>query len=610
MAKQAVNIVERHVEKGVLGLCAAILLASIVMFLVSTPNKIAVGGSQVSPAEIDERVRDAGVRLRNTLNNVEPDAAEAKDFVPDLKQASSPIKYAGLNSVIPSPVPPLPRVPNIGEAPPRIGELQLAKAIAPTEPIVTHGRSTVQLSGRADVNWVTLAAKFDQQRQIMESQQAGYKPGRRNPYLVGVDMQRQERLADGSYAEWVDVQTHTPDVLPPLPDVVLEQGRKELLPTDATREAIRNFFATLKEIQVDLFRPLFPERVYGDPWLYPKFNDPEIPPIEELDFELCSKDDPADCVSREYPPQTDIQPVAVAVARTPAEMVDDAIAEARRLLNTGRWDEAIRSADNAKTLDGVRANNLAEFDAIVAEARQRIRDLEQNRIKPPVATDDADDDVTARKSRFQVVWAHDVTVPGLGGAESGKTYRYRVRVRLYNRYCGVPADLMDFNDAKKVFIVGEWSSPTEDVGIPADTEFYFTSADVNNRRKARVTIFKWYEGVWVNHVTDIEVDQPILSKRAVRKAVRENPDGSLDRPNVDFDTGCEVVDIDYDYTFRSKRVRGRGGFEIEPPERTAVLVYKDAEGQLRQKVLSADRGSARYKALKDMEFKPGPARGR
>ena len=57
MAKQSVSIVERHVEKGLLGICVGVLLAAIVLYLVSTPNTVDLGGEQVTAIIIKTRSR-------------------------------------------------------------------------------------------------------------------------------------------------------------------------------------------------------------------------------------------------------------------------------------------------------------------------------------------------------------------------------------------------------------------------------------------------------------------------------------------------------------------------------------------------------------------------
>ena len=50
-------------------------------------------------------------------------------------------------------------------------------------------------------------------------------------------------------------------------------------------------------------------------------------------------------------------------------------------------------------------------------------------------------------------WFHDDTV------EPGKTYRYRLRVDLWNRYVNEPKNLANPEDARRVVLAGEWSQP-------------------------------------------------------------------------------------------------------------------------------------------------------
>ncbi len=49
MAKQLVNPIERHVEKGILGLSVLLLIAAVAMFLVTTPNQFELEGTNVTP---------------------------------------------------------------------------------------------------------------------------------------------------------------------------------------------------------------------------------------------------------------------------------------------------------------------------------------------------------------------------------------------------------------------------------------------------------------------------------------------------------------------------------------------------------------------------------
>ena len=46
MAKQLVSPVERHVEKGILGVAVVLLLGVVAMYLVSSPNQMELGGER------------------------------------------------------------------------------------------------------------------------------------------------------------------------------------------------------------------------------------------------------------------------------------------------------------------------------------------------------------------------------------------------------------------------------------------------------------------------------------------------------------------------------------------------------------------------------------
>lgn len=613
MAKQPVNMVERHLEKGVLGICAAVALAAVALYLVSSPNKIDLGGEVVGAEAIDERVRDAGTKLRDKLRSAEASEVKVENFVPELEAASSPLASAGVAAEIPSPVPPLPRVPDIGDAVPKVGEIKLAKVIAPNQPIATKGRSSVLLvppqpfaaGGKnvpppvagvfqTDLNWITVGALFDQQKQIAVCKKAGYKAGRRNPYLVGSDVQRREKLPDGTYGEWADVKAYLPLEPPPLPPVEIVAGRKgQYMATDATREKVRAYFDALRTIQAELFRPLFPSKKYGDDWLYPKFKDIDIPLLDE---ELCVSAD-AKCPPRPYPPQPDIVKAAPTAPKSDKERLDALRAEMERLFAAGQCDEAIAKADEL-----LNDKAVTDADKKLASSRkaQMKQDKEQGRCKAkPDESHDEEGGSRARMSRFQVVWANDAAPPSEGGVTSGKTYQYRMRVRLYNRFCAVPADVADAKDAESVFVAGDWSDPTEDIYISPDMKFFLTSGNPGSQSGAKVTVFKWFQGVWVNATFAAEPGQALGGKS--RQPVGKMADGQPDKPEIDFATGATVVDIDYDYQFRTKRNKGKG-FTVDDPSPTVAMIYKDASGVLRQRVLEADRTSDEHKSYKERVF--------
>ncbi len=613
MAKQAVNVVERHLEKGILGLCVAVLIGSIVTFLVSSPNKIEIGGDLVGPSEIDDRALNAANQLRDRLRNARPEEADIAEFVPEFENALSPLRYASIEPLLPISVPWLPPVPDVIDDVPIEGEIRLAKVIKPSRLRVTQGRSTVfiqppivlgdtkksgfapdpdfeQSSGLGqgvDVNWVTVGCLFDQKEQISIHQQAGYKAGRQSPYLLGVDLERRRKNPNGTYTPWAEVQTYNPTVLPTPPTVELIPGPNQtLIASIDTETDLRDFFRLLKRFQANVFRPLFPEIQFGSDWLYPKYLDVENIRVEDLDWELCSPEDGTDCGDpRPYPAQSDIAPVTEA-PKTGVALVEATLEEAMRYFDRGDYDRAIETAEDVNTMEGVRSNHLQQVKQIIEDARQRKRDAERGADVAKNPSDTTADDRAQRKSRYQVAWVHDLSDELGGGAQSGMTYQYRARFRLYNRFCGAPSELADAEDAKRIVVLGEWSAPGDDVHIAEDVAFFITHGNPSLGRGAKATVFKWFEGMWVSEPFGLVPGETIGKRK--RTTGRQLPDGGHDRPQVDFSTGATVIDIDYDYTYRRKRQRGHS-FELQNPRRTIAVMYVTSDGILRQKVMEEDK---------------------
>jgi len=622
LAKQPINLVERHLEKGVLGLCMAALLGVVAMFGISTPNTTEIGTELVGPDAIDQRVLDAAHKLRDKLKRAPVDTIDVENPVPMLMAASSPLEYANLDAELPSPVPYLPHVPDAIGSRPVAGELELAKVIAPEKPVLTHSRAMVNLvppiildpSKRipetaappanrnfdAAVNWVTVAVLFDQQQQISECRSSGYDINRTNPYIVSVDLQRREKLLTGQYSDWRDVTPYLPIKLAAPPTIDIVQGQTGLIPTESSADAARKYFNLVKKEQSDLVRPLFPEVVFGQGWLYPKIGDTDV---HALDRELCTSDSANSCQPRPYPLQWDVAPTEDTEQLSAKKLILTKLGEAQDKLNGGDWKAALEVCDEIlKDNEDLGKKEQDEVAAIQEQARQREIDEKKGRIKPKNKDDTEDDPTAIRRSRYQLVWAHDVGDASTGGAESGKTYQYRVRVNLYNRYCAVPTPLKSADDAKQVLVAGQWSAPSDDMYIEPDTQFFLTGGSPNSRSGAKVSVFKWYEGVWVEHRFPVQIGKPLGG--TAREQVGITSDGTPDKPPIAFDTGATVVDIDYDYRYRVKKKKGKAGMIVTAAQKTIALVYLDHSGQLHQRVLAADKAEGHYKEYKARVYDP------
>ena len=85
MAKQAVSPIERHVEKGVLGVTALVLLSAVAMFLVRSPNTLEMDGQEVGPGEIDDRVRAKAQTVRASINRFKPEVEMPENPLGELR---------------------------------------------------------------------------------------------------------------------------------------------------------------------------------------------------------------------------------------------------------------------------------------------------------------------------------------------------------------------------------------------------------------------------------------------------------------------------------------------------------------------------------------------
>jgi hypothetical protein len=80
MARGSFNIIEQHLEKGVLGLAVLYLLAMFYMFLIRSPNKVDYGGQQVGPRELAAAMEQDVQSLRRAIDNAPQPATDVPNY--------------------------------------------------------------------------------------------------------------------------------------------------------------------------------------------------------------------------------------------------------------------------------------------------------------------------------------------------------------------------------------------------------------------------------------------------------------------------------------------------------------------------------------------------
>jgi hypothetical protein len=190
------------------------------------------------------------------------------------------------------------------------------------------------------------------------------------------------------------------------------------------------------------------------------------------------------------------------------------------------------------------------------------------------------------------VWFHDTSV------EPGKTYRYRMRVKLWNRYVGRMKSLRDAQDARKTVLVGDWSLPTGPVTV-APKKHFFVSGPRFDEPAARVDVFTWHNGDWLMETFSVRVGD-VIGQLAETKTADFDEQGRAVRENVDFTTEAVVLDLRFDEPVLARRTTGKEGEFAYSERPSLVLVYLDpADGQVKERVDALDRNNITYRNLKD-----------
>lgn len=584
MAKQAVGPIIRYLDKAVLLVCGGAFLYVVAMYGVVSPIKAGPeGGEQFGPGDIDPQIKVEAERLREKLRDAEPpqpNPDEEKPFErPNLSHMDDVLALAGVDASIPSPVPPGLPVPK-GEDEVEQRKINLVDIVPPDKPAVMVGRSGLYLdppgefkpgsqpktsneSFLQDSNWATVFVTFDRAKQEAMFRDAGYAGLQANALFLGLDVERRVQQPTGGWTDWAAVNATRIMEQPALPEPEVYKAEKGLYAvSDKDREAV-DLFADLisdgdnNEAQCDLQRPLFPSIAYGDNWTYPRVDGADA---LSLDAEI---QDTAAC---RYPE------CAGAGSSVDSNLsYDDLYKAAEELFKAEKYDAALENAEAAR--DKAERNNEDRNAKKANELADKIK-IEIARV--------AQQRLNADRLPTQLLWAHDA---GIGSLLSGRTYQYRVRVRVFNQYAGKPTLLIEPEQASVVEQVSPWSDPSDPFTIEPDTVI-FVKSDKASKLEVKVEVFKWFTGEWFARQFNVTVGDMIGEPKKIT-----TPRG---KELVDFSTGATVVDIDF---LRTAMIPARRGNKLENVQTTA-FVYVDASGNLHENLLDLDKSSETYKRLR------------
>ena len=448
MSRQRANFAERTFEKWLLGFGAAGALIVGGYYLIGTPNQVRYGDGAAGPRDLDVLIFADARALQHRVQSATP----AVYLVPDYSRQVRLSQESSYSRRLHRSVAFGRTIPRNVDSLEADSAVTLVTPLAPDRPVIRVGAHAdvahdAGESPTADVVWATAGAYFDPSRQSEIMAEAGYAPHRRRVFVVAVDLQRQDVSADGKGGDWYDVR---PDdglsVKAELPPPVFDDDNGRCL----NRAVLAAALTRVKAFQAEVMQPASLERVVAaGGWRMPAldgYRQLEEAIVERLEADL--KEARRLLGRREYNDaerlalRTEEHALATAEIVRKASRLRKVIKRRRRTVRTertqGRQGEAPLSDQG-----GVRSRIDADSQDPLAQSIVRTGAF----VRHP------DDGRPA-------IWLHDTS------AAPGGRYRYRLRVRLWNRYAGLRQPLIDPAGAERLELIGEWSAASEIVELP------------------------------------------------------------------------------------------------------------------------------------------------
>ncbi|MFA5864182.1 MAG: hypothetical protein WC975_05785 [Phycisphaerae bacterium] len=619
MPTKKINPIEEHFEKGVLGIAVIVLLYTLFAYMISSPTNVLIDGEVARPGQAYLLVRQNAERIEQKARDQQ--SQWPKIQVPATATTRDPaLKLVGLPDDLKlalAPVVPM----NIG-GPERnkqitiLTKYDLPPVPVPEKLVFSTGRSTLELKSteylqdllknfedEAEISWVTVAGQIDmeKQRSAME-----YLPEKleREPLFFRADLQRTQVGADGKLGKWVDV----PSVLDPKA-LLLEPNKPLTVDSfDNLTAAIANLFRSPTEIENYALTPAFPPLTLGGPdeWKDPTESEKEIKAQAEVKPAV-EKPKPV----RRAPRSRSVGPgLGGGLTGGPGGLGGNApmMGNERPRRGGNRPTEAInrqRAGGPEMGPGGMPGMPGMPMGPGGMDPRgpggfpmgPGGPGMPQQRVTPQRETMRMTDE-QRKNQKTLTVWVHDLT------ATPGKTYKYRMRVVMFNPLAGYTPILKKPENTLLVGIEGSWSESS--VPVTVERENYFFLSNVSNGAKSvTVTIYKWNAGYIYKENFEVKPGQSIGGKKMVGKTWRNQLDGKIieSRQEIDFGTGATLQEVTPNVEVTVQEA-GKPSTEARKETATVITVKMDDGTILKQDTLniSFDKDIKKYK---DVLYKQG-----
>ncbi|MHC4994535.1 MAG: hypothetical protein ACYTGQ_05715 [Planctomycetota bacterium] len=628
-----VSFIERHIEKIFISIAIAVLIAVVWFFGLNTPNVAVIGGREMSPGQIDPTIETSANALNQRIasNDIpaELDELEVIDytslFFDRVEKKLTPAEESAPLAMVPSlgisnvdPREIRKYVPNVPTPVIAFYEPDLA-TISDYDATQTKGLGTPADDGQPaffsgspfDVSWISLVGHFDliEMRKELLTPDSDPNLPKEERYqqidsgwwetqfaITGYRVQRQTARPDGSFAAESDPDYEVVDV-PFLPGQPVINLPDEVALLDGT-----DYLTIIQDNQEQLIRYPF-YNLKGRPWEPPTEKTQGLDPsfIQQVS---ALYQDIVDTGKRAgiYILQRDrtLTPPPAQVERVNNVITDLTNKQREYWKLTGttvQIDSPHEEVNRDFDLLFIGERDLEEralHEAELAAMEERLATLSTNPnatfIDPGTATKPIEiiGKITIPENGMADIWAHDIYI------ESGKAYRYRMRVYVTNplwaKNRSMPEEQAE-EYAGRFYLTSDWGPWSEGVSVQP-TQYVFLDRAQNSPAPipgaVTVDVWKYWDGNWRNNEFNINPGDPIGAVAAT------------DGLDVNYYDGAPLVDIEFGYPMDNRQ--------------TSRIIYTQ-NGQILQRIQLLDRTAPMRNYLRTQKslfintaanFVPGP----
>jgi hypothetical protein len=521
MKLKGINPIERNIEKIVLGVVFVALLGALAMQFLVQPNRVPVDGNRsIRPQDIYLALADEAEALRGKIDDTSPELPSVPKT--DLQErfiAGRSSNASGVDRLALVTAPGVDVLSDVdvdpGSAVATGGPVVTPRAPAPTDPVAYAQWGVIDpftLAQHSELSsFVPPAQPYDLASVSVEAVFSGTELGemlasgnetlraipgawRRNVELVGVEIERQRLLDDGTWGE-SEPATPPPGAFNALEDVNLASADlSDVL--DAASSAARNRQAVVQPRPTGVIAGPVWDRPTRAREIAAQLFEPNSLPRLRLDLAK------AEQTLREL----EDRQAAQSDRQRPSGRPTTSGGEGGRLGDPGGGrPSANRPGQQRPTgLEGrlrETQDNIRDLEGRIAEAERELenaRDAEQDSLDLPLF----------ELSEFRI-WGHDI------GVTPGEAYRYRIRAVINNPLYRKGAQLDPDDDAqqslaREPLVHGAWSDWTEPVSVGDRTQFFVTNASSDSRlgRSGSQATFDVYHMFYGHYRSDRALLEP------------------------------------------------------------------------------------------------------